>query len=100
MEVMKEDVEMAFVLPLCETGFKFVEKCIEKSERKRYKRNIFRDGVHDEKGERVVIGFPITIIGESKDGCKQKKKFFLGMSTRLHYRFYLKQSRSTYYVYV
>ena len=57
MEVMKEDVEMAFVLPLCETGFKFVEKCIEKSERKRYKRNIFRDGVHDEKGERVVIGF-------------------------------------------
>jgi hypothetical protein len=27
------------------------------------------DGVHDEKGEYVVIDFPITIIGESKDGC-------------------------------
>ena len=80
---MKEDVEMAFVLPLCETGFKFVEKCIEKSERKRYKRNIFRDGVHDEKGERVVIGFPITIIGEVKMDVNKKKSFFLGMSTRL-----------------
>jgi hypothetical protein len=27
------------------------------------------DGVHDEKGGYVVIDFPITIIGESKDGC-------------------------------
>jgi parallel beta-helix repeat protein len=27
------------------------------------------DGVHDEKGKDVVIDFPITIIGESKDGC-------------------------------
>jgi serine/threonine protein kinase len=27
------------------------------------------NGVHDEKGEMVVIDFPITIIGESKDGC-------------------------------
>jgi hypothetical protein len=27
------------------------------------------NGVHDEKGEYVDIDFPITIIGESKDGC-------------------------------
>jgi parallel beta-helix repeat protein len=27
------------------------------------------DGVHDEKGESVEIDFPVTIIGESKDGC-------------------------------
>ena len=27
------------------------------------------DGVHDEQGESVIIDFPITIIGESKDGC-------------------------------
>ena len=27
------------------------------------------DGVHDEQGEYVVIDFPVTIIGESKDGC-------------------------------
>ena len=27
------------------------------------------NGVHDEKGEIVVIDFPVTIIGESKDGC-------------------------------
>jgi hypothetical protein len=27
------------------------------------------NGVHDEKGESVVIDFPTTIIGESKDGC-------------------------------
>jgi len=27
------------------------------------------DGVHDEKGEMVIIDFPVTIIGESKDGC-------------------------------
>jgi len=27
------------------------------------------NGVHDEQGESVVIDFPITIIGESKDGC-------------------------------
>jgi Skp family chaperone for outer membrane proteins len=27
------------------------------------------NGVHDEKGEQVVIDFPLTIIGESKDGC-------------------------------
>ena len=27
------------------------------------------NGVHDEQGKEVVIDFPITIIGESKDGC-------------------------------
>merc|ERR1712166_1426604 len=27
------------------------------------------NGVHDEQGKYVVINFPITIIGESKDGC-------------------------------
>ena len=27
------------------------------------------NGVHDEQGVRVVIDFPLTIIGESKDGC-------------------------------
>jgi hypothetical protein len=27
------------------------------------------DGVHDEQGKQVVIDFPVTIIGESKDGC-------------------------------
>ena len=27
------------------------------------------NGVHDEKGQIVVIDFPLTIIGESKDGC-------------------------------
>jgi len=27
------------------------------------------DGIHDEQGEKVVIDFPVTIIGESKDGC-------------------------------
>jgi hypothetical protein len=27
------------------------------------------NGVHDEKGEYVVIDFPLTIVGESKDGC-------------------------------
>ena len=49
----------------CESWFKFVEKCVEESERN----GIFlENGVHDEKGEVVVIDFPITIIGESKDG--------------------------------
>ena len=28
------------------------------------------NGVHDEKGEMVWIKFPVTITGESKDGCK------------------------------
>jgi len=32
-------------------------------------RILLENGVHDEKGEVVVIDFPITIIGESKDGC-------------------------------
>jgi hypothetical protein len=27
------------------------------------------NGVHDEKGKQVVIDIPVTIIGESKDGC-------------------------------
>jgi hypothetical protein len=27
------------------------------------------NGVHDEQGEYVVIDFPVTIIGESKEGC-------------------------------
>jgi len=27
------------------------------------------NGVHDEQGASVVVDFPITIIGESKDGC-------------------------------
>jgi len=30
---------------------------------------LIADGIHDEQGEYVVIDFPITIIGESKDGC-------------------------------
>ena len=30
---------------------------------------LIADGIHDEQGEYVVIDFPLTIIGESKDGC-------------------------------
>ena len=30
---------------------------------------VLENGVHNEQGEMVVIDFPLTIIGESKDGC-------------------------------
>ena len=30
---------------------------------------LIADGIHDEQGEEVVIDFPLTIIGESVDGC-------------------------------
>jgi len=30
---------------------------------------LIADGIHDEQGEYVVIDFPLTIVGESKEGC-------------------------------
>merc|ERR1712166_245456 len=30
---------------------------------------LIADGIHDEQGRYIVIDFPLTIIGESKDGC-------------------------------
>ena len=42
------------------------------------------NGVHDEFGEYVVIDFPVTIIGESKEGCR-----------RYHYRWFGYERKET-----
>ena len=52
-----------------EPGVNSLSKAVEKARKERYTKILLLNGVHDEKGEQVVIDFPLTIIGESKDGC-------------------------------
>ena len=50
-------------------GKKSLSKAIKKAKENGIKEIFLENGVHDEQGEYVVIDFPLTIIGESKDGC-------------------------------
>ena len=40
------------------------------------------NGVHDEFGEYVVIDFPVTIIGESKEGCTDVRTIIGGLDMK------------------
>ena len=50
-------------------GLNSLKNALKKAKENGIKEIFLENGVHDEQGERVVIDFPITIIGESKDGC-------------------------------
>merc|ERR1712166_1665767 len=50
-------------------GKKSLSKAIKKAKENGIKEIFLENGVHDQKGKQVVIDFPVTITGESKDGC-------------------------------
>jgi hypothetical protein len=50
-------------------GLNSLKNALIKAKENGLKEIFLEDGVHDEQGGNVVIDFPITIIGESKDGC-------------------------------
>ena len=49
-------------------GLNSLKNALKKAKENDINGIFLENGVHDEKGEVVVIDFPITIIGESKDG--------------------------------
>jgi parallel beta-helix repeat protein len=50
-------------------GLNSLKNALKKAKENGISDIFLEDGVHDEKGEVIVIDFPLTIIGESKDGC-------------------------------
>jgi hypothetical protein len=50
-------------------GFNSLKNALIKAKENDTKEIFLENGVHDEQGGYVVIDFPVTIIGESKDGC-------------------------------
>jgi hypothetical protein len=50
-------------------GYNSLSKALKEAKKYNINQILLGNGVHDERGECVYIDFPITIIGESKDGC-------------------------------
>jgi hypothetical protein len=50
-------------------GLNSLKNALKKAKENGIKEIFLENGVHDEQSEYVVIDFPVTIIGESKDGC-------------------------------
>ena len=56
-------------------GKKSLTKALKKARKKKKRVLYLHNGVHDEKGKTIIIDFPVTIIGASRDKCIFKGGF-------------------------
>ena len=56
-------------------GKKSLTKALKKARKKKRRVLYLHNGVHDEKGKTIIIDFPVTIIGASRDNCIFKGGF-------------------------